>query len=106
MPLLGIMKLGITVLNVGLLGKIEFLRQDYCTELPSVIGVEMIVKSRAQSQLIGEVELDEQCSLCNVAIPDGAVVLRYTETNNIICVPCLGWIAMINPDDEIVDDRT
>ena len=71
----------------------------------------MIVKSRAQLRRLadpdlGSIELEESCSLCDVMVPEGAVVLRHTESNHIICVPCLGWIAMLSPDDEIVDDRT
>lgn len=69
----------------------------------------MIVKSLAQSRIIGgtvpsqtaAIEFEEQCSLCDQSVPDGAVVLRHVETNNIICVPCLGFIALLNPDDPI-----
>lgn len=65
----------------------------------------MIVRSIAKSLLLeashlnNVEELEERCSLCEGEIPDGFVVLRHTESNHILCVPCLGWIAMLNPDD-------
>jgi hypothetical protein len=61
----------------------------------------MIAKSVTKSVEIGgndeiAIEMEERCSMCECSIPDGFVVLRHTETNNIICVPCLGLIALID----------
>jgi hypothetical protein len=61
-----------------------------------------IAKSRfltpSTPNVLATIEMQEQCSLCENAIPDGRAVLRNDYTHNIICVFCVIRIAEM--DDE------
>jgi len=62
-----------------------------------------MIKSTAHSNILKgdtpaslkNIEMQEQCSLCERAIPDGKMVLRHDKTRNILCVLCLVEIAEI-----------
>ena len=63
----------------------------------------MIIKSGAKSHYTSNeppsmtcrIEFEEICSVCDKEIPEGALVLRKVETNNIICLLCVIDIAEI-----------
>ena len=42
------------------------------------------------------IEFGEICSLCDNEIPNGSLVLRHTDTTNILCLICLVKIAEVN----------
>lgn len=56
----------------------------------------MIVKSIAGLRIYMHVDkLTETCCICDKDIPNGAMVIRKVENNNIICLICLTDIAEI-----------
>jgi hypothetical protein len=45
------------------------------------------------------IEVDEECWICGRIIPDGHIILRHIETNNIICLICIAEIASVGDED-------
>lgn len=64
----------------------------------------MLTKSQAKSTLykagnprqLKDLEIEEKCALCHRELVDGALILRNTETKQILCLICLVDIAEIN----------
>jgi hypothetical protein len=41
-------------------------------------------------------EIEEECWMCGREVPEGHIVLRHEETNNVLCLICITEIAEVN----------
>jgi hypothetical protein len=53
------------------------------------------ISSNEPPSMIGRIEFQELCSLCDRPMIDGAMCLRNDQTKNAICVLCMVGIAEV-----------
>lgn len=56
--------------------------------------VDRVLRSNYPS-ITANLTMNEECSICDKAIPEGKMCLRKEETNNIICLLCVIEIAEV-----------